>query len=98
MYTTGDLDKSTHKKLMYVDSQHMSERWKNKNKNKTEKDVGLQRDKKLSKFYTGFLNVNSHMCCATYQLSAVANNLWVLYTGGVFCTKYENYHLIIVMT
>lgn len=23
MYTTGDLDKSTHKKLMYVDSQHM---------------------------------------------------------------------------
>ena len=24
MYTTGDLDKSTHKKLMYVESQHMS--------------------------------------------------------------------------
>lgn len=24
MYTTGDLDKSTHKKLMYAGSQHMS--------------------------------------------------------------------------
>ncbi len=35
MYTTGDLDKSTHthKKLMYVESQHMSE----DEKHKTEK-------------------------------------------------------------
>lgn len=33
MYTTGDLDKSTHKKLMYVESQHMSE----DEKQKTEK-------------------------------------------------------------
>lgn len=34
--------------------------------------------------------------CATYQLSAVANNLCILYTG-VFCTKYEIYHLIIIV-
>lgn len=36
MYTTGDLVKSTHKKLMYVESQHMSGDEK-KNKKKTEK-------------------------------------------------------------
>lgn len=39
MYTTGDLDKSTHKKLMYVKSQHMSgdEKQTNKQKKKTGK-------------------------------------------------------------
>ena len=47
MYTTGDLDKSTHKKLMYVRSQHMSGGGKLYGK-----DVGLRVDKKLSKFYT----------------------------------------------
>ena len=39
MYTTGDLDKSTHKELMYVGSQHMSEG----GKLKTEKDVDYSR-------------------------------------------------------
>lgn len=34
MYTTGDLVKSTHKKLMYVESQHMSG---DEKKKKTEK-------------------------------------------------------------
>lgn len=34
MYTTGDLDKSTHKKLMYVGSQHMSGGGKQTNKTK----------------------------------------------------------------
>lgn len=48
MYTTGDLDKSTHKKLMYVESQHMSGDEKNKNWI----DVSLQIDKKLAKSYT----------------------------------------------
>lgn len=33
MYTTGDLDKSTHKKLMYVESQHMSGDEKQKREN-----------------------------------------------------------------
>lgn len=49
MYTTGDLVKSTHKKLMYVESQHMSG-----DEKKNGKDVRLQIDKKLSKFYTIF--------------------------------------------
>lgn len=44
MYTTGDLDKSTHEKLMYVGSTHLEvkKKWKR---------CQNYKDKKLSKFY-----------------------------------------------
>lgn len=61
MYTTGDLDKSTHKKLMYVGSQHMSGDGNEKRK----RCRITNRFKKKKKNYPNsirFLNANSHMC------------------------------------
>lgn len=45
MYTTGDLDKSTHEKLMYVGSTHLEV------KKKKWKRCQNYKDKKLPKFY-----------------------------------------------
>lgn len=47
MYTTGDLDKSTHEKLMYVGSTHLEV----KKKKKKWKRCQNYKDKKLPKFY-----------------------------------------------
>lgn len=53
MYTTGDLDKSTHKKLMYVGSQHMSGDGNEKRKRcRITNRFKKKKKKKLSKFYT----------------------------------------------
>lgn len=56
MYTTGDLDKSTHKKLMYVESQHMSG---DEEQNNGEY-ARLQIDRKLSNSMW-FLNESCHV-------------------------------------
>lgn len=55
MYTTGDLDKSTHEKLMYVGSTHLEVKKKNG------KDVKITKIKNYPNSIW-FLTVNRYMC------------------------------------
>lgn len=76
MYTTRDLDKSTHKTRVC----RISTRPEMEIKQET---CRLQIEFKKKKNAVWFLDVKSHVLgiCATYQLSSVANNLYILYTG-----------------
>lgn len=58
MYTTGDLDKSTHEKLMYVGSTHLEVK---KKKKKNGNDVKITKIKNYPNSIW-FLTVNSYMC------------------------------------
>lgn len=67
MYTTGDLDKSTHKKLMYVGSTHLEVK-----KKKNGKDVKITKIKNYPNSIC-FLTVNSYMCLTLSHITTVCS-------------------------